>query len=225
MRMGQKHKQCSVGGCKGQGVGPYNYYTRGFCHMHYERWRRNGDLAYHPVVAPAFVPQPCIIKGCGSLERYGKKGFCSRHAYRKKKYGDPLASVSHDHEKGLQAELAILQAFRRIGKRAVRTPGRGKGDLLVDGVMSIEIKSAEAQVSERAGTGWRFNIHRHGKLKETADYYIFQFLGVPEQKGALYAAFKAPLGVYTVSFSMRKMIRELAPAVKLYEELVGLRQS
>jgi hypothetical protein len=192
--------------------------------MHYQRWRRNGDLEYHPIQVPAFVPLPCKVEGCEALERYGRKGFCDRHHYRAKKYGDPLAPVSHDAEKGLNAEMAIVQAFRRSGRRAVRTPGRGKGDLLVDGTLAIEVKTAEAQTNEKAGTQWRFNIHSHGILNETADYYIFQFLGVPEQKGALYAAFKAPLKVYTVGFTMRKMIRELAPAVKLYEELVGLRK-
>lgn len=177
------------------------------------------DLPVHNSRAN-FQPKPCSIPDCTFLEYYGKGGLCIRHYERKVRLGDPLAPISKHAEKANNAERQLETIFRAHGHITQRRHRMGDGDLLIDNRILIEVKSAEMQDNDGMPK-WSFNIHRHGKLNEVSHYYIFQFLGVPGQKGALYAAFKAPLGVLTMHFSLRKMIRELAPAVKLYEELTG----
>jgi len=220
MRLGDyKHTQCAVPECTGKGSGRNNAtYIDGLCHKHYERRRRNGDLELHyPVRKSTFGK--CKVPECLMLESYGKLGFCGRHYSRFKKYKDPCAQINHDQDKASKAETLIGAFFKSHGHTVIHTPRHGQGDLLVNGIVKIEVKSAEKQ-KRKNGIYWCFNIHRHGVLKELSDYYIFQFRGVPGQKGCLYAAFKSPLNVKVKAFTLRSMIRGLAPHVKLYEQLI-----
>lgn len=222
MSIGRKHMQCIIPNCQGKGDGKNNaYYPRGLCHLHYARKLRTGDTELRPRVRK--TPERCKVAGCLQLERYGRMGFCDRHYYRFKKFNDPLAKVNKHAEKATKAEMQLAAIFNAHGHQAICTPRHGDGDLLVDGLIKIEVKSAELQkkeINRLRCPRWAFNIHRHGVLKEVSDYYIFQFLGVPGHKGALYAAFRSPLNCKVKAFSLRSMIRELSPAVKLYEELI-----
>jgi 5-methylcytosine-specific restriction endonuclease McrA len=72
---------CSIEGCDNATVG------RGWCHKHYERWRRHGDPLY---VKPASVPRSCAIEECPHVAT--RKGWCDAHYRRWMKTGDTQAS-------------------------------------------------------------------------------------------------------------------------------------
>lgn len=68
--------------------------TRGMCHKHYQRFRRNGD----PVAAPPRRGRPkkpetpCSVEDCASSVH--SRGMCQRHYRRWKKHGDPGISLT-----------------------------------------------------------------------------------------------------------------------------------
>ena len=69
---------CSIEGCDR----PINKIKKGWCRLHYERWRRHGD----PNVL--LITYGCKIDGC-NREHYGN-GFCEVHNDRWRRNGDPL---------------------------------------------------------------------------------------------------------------------------------------
>jgi len=71
------NRTCSIGGC-GKPV-----YGRGWCGMHYQRWKRSGD-PFHK--AP--TGGTCDIEGCVSPVL--ARGWCATHYRRWRLYGDPL---------------------------------------------------------------------------------------------------------------------------------------
>lgn len=68
---------CSIATCKKEATA-----SRGWCWLHYNRWRRNGD----PLAT--FVQQPCSVANCNSGSRVA--GMCDKHYRRVKRHGDPL---------------------------------------------------------------------------------------------------------------------------------------
>ena len=213
----RKHTRCIVEGCEGRGCGVGGkYFSKGYCHKHYELWRRNGV----PEHKPKRMQRPeiaCVIDGCiGTTRR--KDGLCEWHVHRKTYYGDPEATPEDmSQAKGYYAENEVGQLLRSYGLSVKRMFGAG-GDLLVGYKLKIEVKTASPQV-RNGNFKWAFNIHRHGKLNEQCDYYLFRFESVPGCEKPLHALYKAPLGVLTVAFQMRKMLYSLAPALQLFEDL------
>ena len=65
-------KICTVSGCRRKHV------ARGYCHRHYQQWRRTGE----PV--PPQRPKTCAAPGCTRPHRSG--GFCDTH-YRQARTG------------------------------------------------------------------------------------------------------------------------------------------
>ena len=77
-------KTCSVAGCERQAV------TRGWCHAHYQRWARTGDvLAERPIGRQ--VNAQCAIAGCprDAIARQ----LCRTHYRRVRTYGDARPDV------------------------------------------------------------------------------------------------------------------------------------
>jgi len=212
----RKHTKCSIEGCEGTGCGVgQKYFSRGYCHMHYGLWRRNG--VPERKIRPKMVLRPCVIPDCcGESKR--KDGLCGLHAHRKNYFGDALDTPDTKQSKGFDVENLVGRILRQAGHSIKRITGN-RGDLLMDGKLFLEIKVAGVQTEDDGQLRWGFNIHRHGILNEKADYYIFRFEGVPGAKKPFHAAFKGPLGVLTVSFSMVKMLYTLGPALQLFEDL------
>lgn len=75
---------CAVEDC------PNVHKAKGYCLLHYSRFRRHGDP--FSVSPKGFAPKrrlPCSVDGCDSLSRY--RGMCRPHDLRMQKYGDPNA--------------------------------------------------------------------------------------------------------------------------------------
>lgn len=78
---------CSIEGCEKLGNG-----GRGWCGMHWWRWRHYGD----PLVDPSELRRAnrqteCSIDGCAEPPK--ARGWCSTHYWRWSKHGDPEAAV------------------------------------------------------------------------------------------------------------------------------------
>lgn len=73
---------CAVEGCGRQAV------TRGWCHGHYVRWNRTGDVRGD---VPLRRPERdvCSVEGCG--RGVNSTGLCRSHYRRFLAHGDPLA--------------------------------------------------------------------------------------------------------------------------------------
>lgn len=73
---------CSIDGCEKPAK------QRGWCGMHYERWRTSGDVGE---VAPRFARQsgPCSVEWCEKPAR--TKGFCGGHYSNLKQQGHAVA--------------------------------------------------------------------------------------------------------------------------------------
>lgn len=78
MQPTQSKKQCSIEGCCKPAKG------RGWCAMHWGRWRTHGDPCY---VKPKTAAPECTLPDCH--EKRHAHGLCSGHLYRKQRYGDP----------------------------------------------------------------------------------------------------------------------------------------
>lgn len=116
-------KTCQVEGCSK----PVN--ARGWCSMHYERWRLHGDVAWQPRVDP---PRLCSVGGCA--KKHEAQGYCPAHLRRFKLYGDPLA-LNADPQNGTpwtDDEYAFLRATTeltasQVAKHLGRTVGSVRG--------------------------------------------------------------------------------------------------
>lgn len=71
-------RTCSIEDCE------RDYLARGWCDMHYRRWRRHGDPTYMPFRRPDI----CIIDDC-TRPGDGSRGWCQGHYWRWMEYGTP----------------------------------------------------------------------------------------------------------------------------------------
>lgn len=79
-------RTCSVNGCEKRSKGG----SRGWCSMHYARWRKSGDVGpAGSLTMRGSGVEECLIGGC--TKRPTGRGYCSAHYQKLMKYGDPLA--------------------------------------------------------------------------------------------------------------------------------------
>lgn len=76
-------------------------------------------------------------------------------------------------------------------------------DLLVRS-FKVEVKCAKPIKGE-----WKFNIHRHNKVKESnVDFYILRLDKFPYSKKAMHLVLKAPLRKPTVTVTIRSLLEK-----------------
>lgn len=73
---------CCIDGCNKP------HQARGWCRMHYSRWRRHGDPLY---VLRQRAEGNCAVERCHKTAV--ARGWCKAHWQKWRKYGDPTASV------------------------------------------------------------------------------------------------------------------------------------
>lgn len=73
---------CSIDGCDRP------VHARGWCHAHFERWRKTGDVDAATPVAPRFPSDgTCSVAGCGKPVQ--GRGWCATHYMRWRRHGSP----------------------------------------------------------------------------------------------------------------------------------------
>lgn len=63
-------------------------HSHGWCHAHYQRWRRLGDVRSDVPLSEKRPGSICAIDGCGRFVRC--RGWCGRHYDRWRSHGDPM---------------------------------------------------------------------------------------------------------------------------------------
>ncbi len=77
---------CAVQGCDR----PVS--TRGWCHAHYLRWYRTGDVQAGVPLVRRRQPQTCTVEGCARASR--SRGLCAAH-YRRVRAEADLVMAEH----------------------------------------------------------------------------------------------------------------------------------
>jgi hypothetical protein len=92
--------------CKVEGCGK-PFLARGFCGMHYRRWRLGDKTITADSMSRAhpYGGAPCSVPHCDSLAR--ENGMCAKHAQRVRRYGDP-DYVTPEELRRLASRLANL---------------------------------------------------------------------------------------------------------------------
>ena len=89
---------CSVEGCERA------KFARGFCTLHYNRWRTKGDPGPAAPMHVHRIDKTCTADGCD--RRIEAHGLCVKHLRRKEKHGDTVTvRVIHDSDKRFHATL------------------------------------------------------------------------------------------------------------------------
>lgn len=107
---------CSVEGCGRKPQG------RGFCKMHWKRWRSTGDPSKTRQIGGLNKKGPCLVSGCD--RKYHARGYCNTHYYHFILYGDPLA-VGPGKSSG--RDRAEFLTYAGIHKRLFYDRGRAAG--------------------------------------------------------------------------------------------------
>jgi len=81
-------RTCFIDGCDGATGAGVPGSARGWCRMHYKRWRKHGDPLVTLRLRNVFAE--CTIDDCG--RPHVSRGWCRRHYDSWKNYGDPLAA-------------------------------------------------------------------------------------------------------------------------------------
>ena len=120
----------------------------------------------------------CSVKGCATLA--WQADMCAVHRRRVARYGDP----NYIYKRKVIHQRAVSLAYRALYRRGYKVkamPFIGcKFDLLVNGKVRIEVKSAEPRKGYKGAIFWGINIHRHGVVARGAtDFYWIVLFNVP----------------------------------------------
>lgn len=122
--VGKPFVGCKAAGCDKQANGMGG--ARGFCAMHYQRWKANGDPSVVQRTA-TLRGVVCSVDGCG--KGAASLGLCEMHYQRQKKHGD--VNRGHQRQSWLEAHRDYL------GDDCLTWPfsvsGHGRGTATLDG--------------------------------------------------------------------------------------------
>lgn len=152
---------CNYLGC------PREVYATGLCYGHYRKQRKYGI----PERPARLFATKCRIFECSSPP--GASGLCHFHFQRRRRDAREVAKERNPIEQSLGWRTENHVA-RVLSERydVTRMEHRGsKFDLLLDRKIKVEVK-ASAGTPLKGSISWRFNIHRHGVLAESCNYYI-----------------------------------------------------
>ena len=150
-------KTCSIQGCSRPHSG------RGWCRVHYQRWRRHGDpekVLYAEredglasIRAPKGERGICIVEGCEKFRR--AYGYCAKHYARFKSTGDPLGlkiaeagqgHVNRDGYRKLKIGGKTISEHRHVMEQhlgrpltAIETVHHRNGDRLDNRIENLEL--------------------------------------------------------------------------------------
>lgn len=88
----RSNRICSIEGC-GK---PHE--ARGWCSMHYMRWKTHGDVHYRDGYYTRGRDKTCTIDGCDSP--HSAKGLCGKHYQRQVTYGDVHRKIRRNNGEG-----------------------------------------------------------------------------------------------------------------------------
>ena len=91
--------------------------SRGWCGLHYSRWRKYGDVSdevVHHQWGVQSPKRPCTVDDCENTLL--ARGYCAKHYYRFRKYGSVEDDVLH-HQWG-------AGTYDRHGYRVIRIAGK-----------------------------------------------------------------------------------------------------
>lgn len=114
------NSRCKIEGCDKPRAG------RGWCDMHWKRWKKHGDPLVTSPRGGHNRKGPCSIPGCD--RKYHSRGYCSYHRYRDEKYGDPLHAGPG---KSLGRRRVEVPSYAGIHKRIFYDRGRASQYLCV----------------------------------------------------------------------------------------------
>jgi hypothetical protein len=117
---------CCVKGCTRE------HLARGYCKLHYGRWKANGDPGPVDRLYERAKGLECQIDGCSNEVKC--KGYCGTHYWRWRKFGDPgSAKIGTGKRKGVPCEvnecgrLAIADGLCRMHYERRRRRGALRG--------------------------------------------------------------------------------------------------
>lgn len=105
---------------------------------------------------------------------------------------------------GYQVERKVYSTMRSRGRRVTHMAYLSPYDLVIDG-WRVEVKGAQMRMA-RGAPIWTFNLHRHGKLAENCDFYVFCLLGCPYASYAIYLLYNAPMKRKVHALSFRSLL-------------------
>lgn len=138
MRREDPPPTCTLKGC------PRPYVAKGYCRLHYDRWRRTGDVGS---LDPFYVynrPPACQLEGCKRPQ--ATKGWCKLHYGRIRHKGEP-------------GPVGLTRAAQGEGYTDKRT---GYKFIVVDGVRMAEHRHVMAQVLGRPVRKTETVHHKNG---------------------------------------------------------------
>lgn len=137
----------------------------------------------------------------------------------RRKLADAGFSLYKESLGGL-GELRVQTRLLQQGRKVKLMPYESAFDLLVDGRIRIEVKTAQAQVTRKA-LFWKFNLHRHGALSEQCDFYVLRLEAVPyTNKAAIHLLLPAPQKKKTIFVSFRSLLNGVAQQALDFQDFV-----
>ena len=179
-------KVCKIAGCKK----PVE--ARGWCLMHYQRWRRFGD------------PHLCWRSLAEAREHHGTSAL---------KNSGPLRNAL-----GRTAEIAFEDICRRNGRDVQYMGAHYSYDFLIDHKWKVDVKASNPQ--RKNGTlYWSFGTNNH-KEPFAPDFYVFRFEGIPFVKLGIFTLLPGSIKQKGCSVTIRSLLSRFGAHVEDFKRFV-----